>query len=96
MLSSGFYSKINDDLKNGFINSAKERLILYKETFQFFSIGLTLQNMEEEIIVAPRLKSLSDELKIMLLPLNYMCYLKEDEEVFDVLTKVQDTFDRRI
>ena len=32
----------------------------------------------------------------MLLPLNYMCYLKEDEEVFDVLTKVQDTFDRRI
>ena len=95
VLSSGFYSKINDDLKNGFINSAKERLILYKETFQFFSIGLTLQNMEEEIIVAPRLKSLSDELKIMLLPLNYMCYLKEDEEVFDVLTKVQDTFDRR-
>ena len=94
VLSSGFYSKVNDDLKNGFINSAKERLILYKETFKYFSIGLTLQNLEEEIMIAPKLKSLGDELNILLLPLNYMCYLKEDEEVFDVLTKVQDTFER--
>ena len=94
VLSAGFYSTIYKDIKLGYINQAKERLLLYQHTFKHFSIGFTLQSFEEEMVVAPKLKALADELNILILPLNFMAYLKEDEVAFDILTQVQHTYDR--
>lgn len=94
VISAGFFSVINQDIQKGYLQSAKERLQLYKTSFPYFSIGLTLQTLEEEIVVAPKLKALANELDLLLLPVNYMSYLKEDEAVFDILTQVQNTYQR--
>ncbi|HHV33777.1 MAG TPA: DNA polymerase III subunit alpha [Acholeplasma sp.] len=88
-ISSGHESNIDKTIINDNLNETRNILIDYKEKLNHFSIGLSLQSYVQERKVAPKLKELADEFKILLVPLNYMAYRKEDKETFNLIIKIQ-------
>ncbi len=88
IISAGYKSVIYNYLKNNYENEAVKLLKKYNYNFKHFYIGLSLQSFEDEIIVAPKIKEISNNLKIMTLPVNFMAYLKEDKDVYDVLSEM--------
>lgn len=89
-ISSGFNSNINKAIINKDLNYAEKAINSYKENLEYFSVGLSLQNLREEEVVAKELKMLADKHNILLLPLNYMGHKKEDKETFNLINKVSD------
>ena len=75
-ISSGFDSDIDQALANNQLLDADRRIEDYKEKLNTFSIGLSLQNFKQEIVVAPKLKDLAIKHNLLLLPLNYMAHKK--------------------
>ncbi len=88
-ISSGHESNVDKTIINDNLNETRNILIDYKEKLNHFSIGLSLQSYVQERKVAPKLKELADEFKILLVPLNYMAYRKEDKETFNLIIKIQ-------
>ena len=87
-ISSGHESNIDKTIINDNLNETRNILIDYKKA-KSFSIGLSLQSYVQERKVAPKLKELADEFKILLVPLNYIAYRKEDKETFNLIIKIQ-------
>jgi len=88
IMTAGHKSIIYSHLHYDYRLEAKAKLSSYQENFDNFYLGLSLQTFNDEIIVAPRLKELGKELGIPLLPVNFMAYLKEDEEVYETLSEL--------
>ena len=86
-ISSGHESDIDINIQKGLLDEAKTRLSDYKNNLPNFSVGLALQTMNQEIQIAPHLKVIAKEENVLLLPLNYMSYLKEDWYAYDVFIK---------
>lgn len=89
-ISSGFLSDIDQALANNQLLEADRRIANYKEKLKIFSIGLSIQNFKQEIIVAPKLKDLATKHNLLLLPLNYMAHKKEDGEIYKAITKIHN------
>ena len=88
IISAGYKSILYQVLKNNYNDFATKLLEEYKSNFKHFYLGLSLQSFEDEIVVAPKIKEFSNKLKIDLVPVNFMAYLKEDKDVYDVLTEM--------
>ncbi len=95
-ISSGFESDIDRYINNNNLIEAERRAKDYKDNLTYFSLGLQIQTFNQEINVAPRLKKLGDKLDVMLLPLNYVAYKKEQTEAYDAIIKVQNPNNTRI
>ncbi len=95
-LSSGHHSDIDNSLLMNRFDEASERALSYKNNLKYFSLGLALQNMTQEVKVAPLLKRLSKELKVTMLPLNYMAYKKSDKDTYDAIIQIDDIDNKRV
>lgn len=89
-ISTGHESDIDINIKKGLIDEARNRLIDYKQHLREFSVGLALQTMSQEFEIAPKLKSIASEEHVLMLPLNYMSYLKEDVYAYDTFIQIQN------
>jgi DNA polymerase-3 subunit alpha len=95
-ISSGHESDIDINIQKGLLDEAKTRLSDYKNNLPNFSVGLALQTMNQEIQIAPHLKVIAKEENVLLLPLNYMSYLKEDWYAYDVFIQIQNIGKKRL
>ncbi|NLN50609.1 MAG: DNA polymerase III subunit alpha [Acholeplasmataceae bacterium] len=95
-ISASHTSDVDKAILDNQLSEAKTRLQNYKAQLKHFSIGLGLQNLTQEIRVAPILKEFSQELDILLLPVNYMAYRKEDTYAYDAIIQVQNPNRTRI
>lgn len=89
-ISSGFESDVDQALANNNLIDADKRVKNYKENLNNFSLGLSLQNFKQEIVVAPKLKDLAKKYNLLLLPVNYMAHKKEDVETYKAITKINN------
>lgn len=89
-ISSGFESDIDMSILKGSLQEAKERMIHYHTHLDCFSVGLSIQNLNFELNVAPHLKGIANEENIKILPVNYMSYLKEDKYAYEAIIKISD------
>ena len=65
--------------------------IEFKQKFSNFYFGLTLDSFDLEVVLAPLLKVLSEQLNIKLLPIHQTSYLEEaDKEVYEALIKIDN------
>ena len=59
----------------------------YKQSIKDFYIGLSLQTLKAEVMVAPVLKNLAEGVGCGLLPIHKTNYLKPEKEAYDALIK---------
>lgn len=90
VITAGYKSSLYSYLRNNYLVESVELLNTYKSSFKHFYIGLSLQSFDDEIIVAPKIKELALKQSVKLLPVNFMAYLKEDKEVYQVLSQMHD------
>lgn len=88
VISAGYKSVFYYLLKNNYLDEANKLLKQYQTTFKHFYLGLSLQSFEDEIVVAPKLRELSKSVNVSMLPVNFMAYLKEDKDVYDILSEM--------
>ena len=83
-------SVIDHYLLNKDIEQAMNIAIEFKQKFTDFYLGLSLDDFDHEIVVAPALKQLSKKLNIKMLPLHQTGYLNtEDKSVYEALIKIE-------
>ena len=84
-------SIIDHHLLNKDVEQALDICIEFKQTFNDFYIGLSLDDFDHEIVVAPELKKLSHKLDIDMLPIHQTSYLNaEDKSVYEALIKIEN------
>ncbi len=85
------HSIIDRLLLNKDIEKAMSIAIEFREKFESFYFGLSLDSFDAEVIVAPQLKSLSEQLNIKILPIHQTSYIEEnDKEVYEALIKIDN------
>jgi len=83
-------SMIDQHLLNKNMDQALDICIEFKQKFDDFYLGLSLDDFDHEIVVAPLLKSLSEKLNIKMLPIHQTSYLNtEDKSVYEALIKIE-------
>ncbi len=88
---SNQHSIIDQHLLNKDMNQAMDITIEFKQKFESFYLGLSLDDFDHEIVVAPALKKLSEKLNIKMLPLHQTGYLNtEDKSVYEALIKIEN------
>ncbi len=94
-ISSGFESDIDSLIFQQNLDEAEIRLKDYQEKLEYFSLGLNLQSLTQEIKIAPLLKEFADANDILLLPVNYMAYKKEEQDAYDVFIQIKSLNKKR-
>ena len=85
------HSIIDQLLLNKDIEQAMDVAIEFKQKFKHFYLGLSLDDFDHEIVVAPALKQLSKKLNVKMLPLHQTGYLNpEDKSVYEALIKIEN------
>lgn len=90
-VSNGKHSIINREILNENLDGALHHIKTFKEHFNDFYIGLSLDSFLLEMKVAPKLYELSEYAKVKLLPIHQTSYMdKEDKAVYEALIKISD------
>lgn len=90
-VTSGEDSIVNRSILNKNDDQALGIMIEFKNKFSDFYLGLSLDTLDMEIIVAPKLKKLASSLEIDLLPIHQTSYLNEDDkEAYEALLKIEN------
>lgn len=95
-VSSGMDSDINKALYKNQYDQALELVYSYKQKLASFYIGLSLQTLKEEMVIAPLLKKISSETGVKLLPFHKTCYMPRDEHAYDALIKIDNNLNTRL
>ena len=83
-------SVIDQHLLNKDTDQALDIGIEFKNKFDDFYFGLSLDDFDHEIVVAPELKKLSKNLGIKMLPIHQTSYLNvDDKSVYEALIKIE-------
>lgn len=89
-ISSGHESNIDKTISNKNLIETDKIIQDYQNKLEYFSLGLSIQSFIQEAVVAKELKVFSEKYNLLLLPVNYMAHKKEDKEIYDVITKIQN------
>ena len=79
-VTSGEDSIINQSILNLQDEQASSIIIEFKNKFTDFYIGLSLDTLDMEAMVAPKLKHLSNSLEVKMLPVHQTSYLDQDDK----------------
>lgn len=90
-VTSGQDTIINQSILNKQSEQALSIMIEFKQKFDNFYLGLSLDTFDMEVIVAPKLKELAKQVDLKLLPIHETSYLTEDDKVaYEALRKIDD------
>ncbi len=90
-VSSAHDSKIDQSILQEDLNTAKYWTLKFKESFDDFYLGLSLDTFDHEMKVAPVMYQLSEQVNIKMVPLHQTSYFKkEDRDVYEALIKIDD------
>ena len=90
-VTAGKYSLIDHAIDQDDLDLAKRTLLFYQTHLNELYLGLSLDTFHEEMKIAPKLFTLSEQCHIPLLPIHQTSYLdKEDKEVYEALIKIED------
>ena len=91
VVTTGYESDVDEAILNKDYDLAKQLIMDYKNVFEFFYLGLMVQTFKMEMNVAPTMYHLSEDLDVLLLPINQTCYLlNTDEKAYDALIKIEN------
>ncbi|BCR35497.1 DNA polymerase III subunit alpha [Mariniplasma anaerobium] len=90
-VTSGQDTIINQLILNKQSDQALSIMIEFKQKFESFYLGLSLDTFDMEVIVAPKLKELAKQVNLKYLPIHETSYLIEDDKVaYEALRKIDD------
>lgn len=90
-VTAGRTSLIDQLIFKNDLDLAKKTILFLKEHLDDLYLGLSLDTLQEEMVIAPHLFALSLATNVSLLPLHQTSYLdKEDREVYEALIKIDD------
>lgn len=90
-VSSGRDAIIDRLIEKDELDQAKHWAMRFREMFDDFYFGLSLDTFDAEMKIAPILYQLSEQVGIKMLPIHQTSYLnKEDKEVYEALIKIDD------
>ncbi len=89
-VTPGFESDIDQALLKSEFDLALALTLDYKQALSDFYIGLSLQTLKQEMVVAPLINRLANSQGIHILPVHKTNYLKHQQEAFDALIKIDD------
>lgn len=96
VVTTGYESDVDEAILNKDYDLAKQLIMDYKNVFEFFYLGLMVQTFKMEMNVAPTMYHLSEDLDVLLLPINQTCYLlNTDEKAYDALIKIENNQNKR-
>ncbi|PKK87255.1 MAG: DNA polymerase III subunit alpha, partial [Tenericutes bacterium HGW-Tenericutes-8] len=95
MVTPGFESDIDGALLKSEYDLALQITLDYKKSITNFYIGLSLQTLKLEMVIAPLLKRLATAHSIKLLPVHKTNYLKHQKEAYDALIKIENPANER-
>ncbi len=90
-VTSGYDSIISQAILNNQMDQALSIMIEFKQKFSSLYIGLSLDTLDMEVMVGPKLKELAKQSHINLLPIHETSYIDESDRVaYDALRKISD------
>ncbi|MDY0210824.1 MAG: DNA polymerase III subunit alpha [Acholeplasma sp.] len=90
-ITSGYESDINHALHKNDHQKAQTLIQNYKNKLSKFYLGLSLQTLKEEMVIAPLLIKLGYENGVKLLPVHKTCYMPEEAFAYDALIKIDNS-----
>ena len=96
-VTSGQDSEIDRLIKHDLLEEAYGYLLLLKKTLKDFYVGLSLDSFDQEMKIGPTLSKMSDQAKVIVLPIHQTSYLDEAHvEVYEALIKIEDERNEKI
>ncbi|MDR4968917.1 MAG: PHP domain-containing protein, partial [Acholeplasmataceae bacterium] len=90
-VTSGPDSIIDKSIMNSNEDIAFRYIQDFKQVFNHFYLGMSLDTFDHEMKIAPTLYELSEKTKVKLLPIHQTSYLtKDDREAYEALVKIDD------
>lgn len=90
-VTSGPDSIIDKSIMNGNEDIAFRYIQDFKQVFNHFYLGMSLDTFDHEMKIAPTLYEVSEKTKVKLLPIHQTSYLtKDDREAYEALMKIDD------